>query len=114
MQYEEFHRQIGKAGLKLREFAALIGMNPRSLSNLSHKEEVPSHLAIIACLLGTMADHRLDFRTAIAAVKVRRKKPRGSQGKSLARAKGPSMEIDLATREEHNRNILGTLGADHD
>ena len=35
MMYEEFLRQLGKAGLTVKEFAQLIRMNRVSISNLA-------------------------------------------------------------------------------
>ena len=78
MDYNEFQRHIGKAGLRLNEFATLMQMTPTSLSNYRKKGEVPMHLAVIAVLLGEMVDNGLDFRKALAAIKIEPKKPRGT------------------------------------
>lgn len=78
MTYDEFQRHIGKAGLTLKEFAGLIRMNRISISNLAKKGEVPSHLAVMACLMGEMADHQVDFRGAIARIDIEPRKPRGA------------------------------------
>jgi hypothetical protein len=66
MTYDEFQRHIGKAGLKLYEFARLMDMNPISISNKRKKGEVPRHLAVIAALLGEMADRGIDFREVLS------------------------------------------------
>jgi len=81
MTYEEFQRQIGKAGLTIRSFAELVKMNRISLSNYGKKGEVPSHLAVIAALLGEMAEHKLDYRSVLTKIDITPKKPRGA-GKS--------------------------------
>lgn len=47
MTYDEFKRQLGKAGLTAREFAYLIRLNPNSITNYARKGNVSSHLAII-------------------------------------------------------------------
>lgn len=78
MTYVEFQRQLGKAGLTLREFADLMGMNRNSVTNYSKKGEVPSHLAVIALLMGEMAEHQLDFRGVITKMVIEPKKPRGN------------------------------------
>lgn len=65
MTYTEFKRQLGKAGLTVRAFAALLGQTPNSITNYASKGEVPTHLAIIATLMATMADAGLDFRHAL-------------------------------------------------
>ena len=81
MIYDEFQRHIGKAGLTLTEFAALIRMNRVSLSNLSKKGDVPTHLAIMASLMGEMAEHKIDFRKTLASISISPKKPRGGSVK---------------------------------
>jgi hypothetical protein len=78
MTYDEFQRQLGKAGITTREFAALIRMNSNSITNCSQKGEVPSHLAVIASLMGEMAEHHIDFKTALEKIDIEPKKPRGA------------------------------------
>jgi len=78
MTYDEFSRQVGKAGLTIREFADLIKMNRVSLSNCARRGEVPSHLAVIATLLGEMAERKIDYRPLLSSVEIKRKKPRGA------------------------------------
>lgn len=78
MTYDEFQRQIGKAGLNLRQFADLVKMNRISLSNYGKQGQVPSHLAVIAVLLGEMAERKIDFRSILSNVEIARKKPRGA------------------------------------
>lgn len=81
MDYNEFQRHIGKAGLRLNEFASLMQMNPVSLSNYRQKGEVPMHLAVIAVLLGEMADRGIDYRPMLSAIKITPKKSRGVEFK---------------------------------
>jgi hypothetical protein len=81
MIYDEFQRQVGKAGLTLKEFASLLRMNRTSLSNLAKKHEVPAHLAVIATLMGEMADNGIDFRRALSRIDITPKKPRGGGAK---------------------------------
>jgi lambda repressor-like predicted transcriptional regulator len=50
MLYTDFLAELGKAGLSVRAFAELIGMNPNSISNHARTGEVPTHLAGIAKL----------------------------------------------------------------
>lgn len=78
MTYEEFQRQIGKAGLSIREFADLVKMNRISISNYGQKGEVPSHLAVIAALLGEMAERKIDYRDVLSRIEILPKKPRGA------------------------------------
>ncbi|MDO9384500.1 MAG: XRE family transcriptional regulator [Hyphomicrobiaceae bacterium] len=77
MGYESFLRDLARAGLSIRAFAELIGMNPNSVSNYARSGEVPDHLAIIAVLIAEMGAHGLDFRVAISKVELTAKKPRG-------------------------------------
>jgi len=65
MDYQEFKRHIGKASLNTKTFAELIGVQQSSITNYAKKGEVPNHLAIIACLMGEMAENRLDFKSKI-------------------------------------------------
>ncbi len=99
MTYDEFLRQIGKAGLNLREFAELVKMNRISLSNNKKKGEVPSHLAVISTLLGEMAERQIDFRVVLARIDIAPKKPRGGgrHGKF-----GGSRQVDMFRREDEN------------
>jgi predicted transcriptional regulator len=77
MDYDEFRRHIGKAGLQMKEFAELIHMTPTALSNYRKRNEVPTHLAIIAVLLGELVDNQIDYRPALAKITLSPKKPRG-------------------------------------
>jgi predicted transcriptional regulator len=77
MTYDEFLAELGKAGLSVRAFADMIGMNPNSVSNYAKTGEVPRHLAFIAVLLAEMNVQGVDFQHAIERVSTNRKKPRG-------------------------------------
>jgi len=61
MPYSEFQRLIGKAGLTIKEFAELLGMNPNSITNYHKVGVVPSHIAIIISLISSMKDQGIDF-----------------------------------------------------
>lgn len=61
MPYLEFQRLIGKAGLTIKEFATLLGMNPNSITNYHKVGVIPSHIAIIISLISSMKDQGLDF-----------------------------------------------------
>lgn len=78
MTYKEFQRQLGKAGLSVKEFSELIGMNRNSISNYARQSSVPSHLAIIASLMGEMTEQGIDFRPIVASIEVSPKKARGA------------------------------------
>ena len=78
MTYDEFQRHIGKAGLKLNQFADLVKMNHASISNMKRCATVPTHLAIIATLLGEMAEREIDFRSILGEIEISYKRPRGA------------------------------------
>ncbi|MFA7242329.1 MAG: hypothetical protein WC091_19630 [Sulfuricellaceae bacterium] len=78
MTYDEFRRQLGKAGLSVKSFAGLIKQNPNSITNYAAQGEIPPHLAIIATLMADMADHELDFRASLSRIHFEAAKPRGS------------------------------------
>lgn len=66
MDYPEFRRHLGKAGLTVNEFSRLIGVRPSSVSNYSKKSHVPRQYAILAVLLGDAGDRRADFFQLLA------------------------------------------------
>lgn len=77
MPYAEFVAELERAGLSVRSFADLIGMNPNSITNYARRGELPQHLALLAVLVAEMATHGLDYRAAIVKV-APTKKPRGA------------------------------------
>jgi hypothetical protein len=78
MSYEEFQRQVFKAGLTIKSFADLMCMNRISLSNLSKKGTVPDHWAVVAVLMAEMKENGLDFVGALTKLSLGYKKPRGA------------------------------------
>ena len=62
MNYGEFKRHLGKAGLSINEFSSLIEVGASSVSNYAKKNAVPTQYAVIAVLLGDIADRNVDFR----------------------------------------------------
>jgi len=77
MLYANFILELEKAGLSVRAFAELVGMNPNSISNYARVGDLPSHLAIIAVLVAELGSHGLDYRQAMSKVEIAPKKPRG-------------------------------------
>ena len=101
MDYREFQRQLGKAGLRAREFADLIRMSRNSVTNYSKKGTVPPHLAVIASLLGEMAEHQIEFRGVFAKLKIEPKKPRGSAAKGkFGGSKQPESGVRAQEKKE--------------
>ena len=69
MPYTEFQRLDGKAGLSIKEFAALLDMKPNSITNYSKQGVVPTHIAVIVALISTMKDEGLDFYPIFEKIK---------------------------------------------
>jgi hypothetical protein len=92
MTYDEFRRQLGKAGLTAREFAGLVKLNPNSITNYAKQGEVPSHLAVIVTLMAEMADHRLDYRSALSNIEIEPNRPRGA---AVTGRFGGNKQLDL-------------------
>lgn len=99
MIYKEFRRQLGKAGLTVKEFAELIKQTPNSITNHAAEGEVPSHLAIISALIADMADAGVDFRTTLGRIEFEPSKPRGGATKGrFGGSKQPDMFIRTARK----------------
>ena len=62
MSYDEFKDCLRSAQLSVRELAALLDMQPNSITNYRAKGTVPRHLAVIATLLATLAAQNIDAR----------------------------------------------------
>jgi hypothetical protein len=78
MTYEQFLVQLGKAGLSVRAFASLVGMNRNSVSNYAGRGKVPRHLALIAVLLAEMNVRGIAYQNIVSLVGMTAKKPRGA------------------------------------
>ena len=78
MRYADFLEELRKAGLSVRAFAELIGMNPNSISNYARTREIPTHLALIAVLVVGISEVGGDYRRIMSRVERVRKQPRGS------------------------------------
>ena len=92
MTYDEFRSHIGKAGVTTSEFAQLTKMNRNSVTNCSQRGSVPSHLAVIAALLGEMNENKLDFRRILSKIEIKPKQARGGAAKGRF---GNSRQVDL-------------------
>jgi hypothetical protein len=78
MSYDDFIIELAKAGLSIRRFASLLGMQPNSISNNKQKGDVPAHLAVIASLLAEMASQQIAFEQVFERLQLSRKRPRGA------------------------------------
>lgn len=62
MEYDVFKRYVGKAGFTLKEFAVIIGMHHRSISNYSTQPNVPQHLALMALMMVELDKRDVDVK----------------------------------------------------
>lgn len=62
MTYETFKINVRKAGLNLRQFASLIDMNNRSISNYSRQDSIPEHLALISLMMVELERRDVDLK----------------------------------------------------
>ncbi len=76
MEYEELVRNIGKAGLTVKEFAELLKAKPNSITNLKSKGKVPKNLAIIAVLLGELVDKKVPYQHLFNDLEIEEQKAR--------------------------------------
>lgn len=65
MDYSTFKRYVGRAGFKINEFAELVGMNRRAISNYSRKGVVPRHLALIVMLMAELDHKKRDTKVIV-------------------------------------------------
>lgn len=65
MDYAEFRRHLGKAGLTVNAFADYVGVKPNSVSNYARKGGVPRNYALLAVLMGDAADRGVDFAAVL-------------------------------------------------
>lgn len=92
MKYDEFKRQLGKAGLSIKAFTALVNVSSNTITNYKKHGIVPSHWAIVALLMGEMADHGLNFRDVLSRIDIEPNKVRGAAAKGRF---GGSRQSDL-------------------
>ena len=96
MTYSEFLAELGKAGLTVRAFADLIGMNRNSVSNYASTEKVPRHLAVIVALLAEMSVQGLAFQDVIMRINLTPKRPHGTAKPArFGGSKQDQLELDL-------------------
>ncbi|MCO7577803.1 MULTISPECIES: XRE family transcriptional regulator [Pseudomonas chlororaphis group] len=95
MTYDSFITELNKAGLSVKRFANLMGMQPNSISNNKKTGEIPIHLAVIASLLAEMSIRNIDFEPIFSRLEPSRKKPRGASkpGKFAGERQGV-LELD--------------------
>lgn len=77
LPYADFLVELERAGMTVRGFAELIGMNPNSITNYAKRGDLPQHIALVMVLVAEMAAQGIDYRATIAKVGPTRK-PRGA------------------------------------
>ncbi|NTJ65887.1 XRE family transcriptional regulator [Agrobacterium rhizogenes] len=93
--YHDFITELNKAGLTVRRFAELMGMQPNSVSNYKKTGEIPMHLAVIASLLAELSSRNIDYSPVFDRLEPSRNKPRGAakSGKFAGNPQG-ILELD--------------------
>lgn len=81
MRYDDFKRQLGRAGISGRGFSRLVKLHPNSLTNYARTGAVPAHWAIIATLIGEMAERGIDYHAVIQGIEFEPNKIRGAAAK---------------------------------
>jgi hypothetical protein len=87
MIYKEFRRHLGKAGLTITEFSRLVQLNKNSVTNYAKKDIVPNHWAVVAALMGEMAEYGLDYKVIISKIAFKDNLNRGIAMKRLINRK---------------------------
>jgi len=92
--YVDFIAELHRADLSIRGFAALVHMQPNSISNYASVGEVPPHLGQIASLLSEMKANGVPFEAALAraAPPARRTRGRARPGRFGG---DPQKQLDL-------------------
>jgi len=62
MEYSEFKRHLGKAGVSINDYALLLHVRASSISNYAKKGVVPQQHALLSIVLGDAGDRGVDFR----------------------------------------------------
>lgn len=78
MNYKAFRSHLGRAGLTNKDFAELVGLNSKSITNYAQNDEVPDHWAIVALLMGEMAGNGLEFKHLLYKMNIKPNKIRGA------------------------------------
>lgn len=66
MDYVTFRRHLGKAGLKIGDFARLVGVSATAISNYAQKDAVPHTYAVLAVCFGELVDSGVSVQELLA------------------------------------------------
>lgn len=92
MKYKIFRNHLGRAGLTNKEFAELVGLNSKSITNYAKSDHVPDHWAIVAMLMGELSGNDLEFHHLLRKMDIEPNKVRGAAAKGRW---GGSKQSDL-------------------
>lgn len=92
MEYKIFRRHLGRSGLTNKEFASIVGLNSKSITNYAKNGTVPSHWAIVAVLMGELVSNGKDIKDLLSKINIEPNKVRGSAAKGRW---GGSKQTDL-------------------
>jgi hypothetical protein len=81
MDYKTFRSHLGRASLTNKDFADLVKINSKSITNFAKKDYVPVHWAIVALLMGELAGNELEFQHLIKKMEIKPNKVRGAAAK---------------------------------
>lgn len=96
MSYDEFLQHLEKAGLTISTFSELLGMNRHTLYNRRKLGWMPTHIAVIAALLGEMGSKGLNYQAVLAPLGIERKPARGVAAAGIFAGNKP--KIDTAAK----------------
>lgn len=66
MMYDEFKSILKEARIPVKTLAAILDMNPTSITNYRRKGVVPRHLAVIATLMGVLSAQRISAKEILS------------------------------------------------
>ena len=92
MNYKIFRSHLGRAGLTNKDFAELVGLNSKSITNYAKSDDVPVHWAIVALLMGELAGNAVEFKHLLQKLNIEPNKVRGAAAKGRW---GGSKQVDL-------------------
>lgn len=78
MNYKTFRSHLGRAGLTNKDFADLVKLNSKSITNYAKDDKVPVHWAIVAMLMGELAGNGLEFQHLLRKMEIEPNKVRGA------------------------------------
>jgi hypothetical protein len=100
MDYKTFKSHIGRAKLTNKEFAELVGLNTKSITNFAAKDNVPIHWAIVAVLMGELSHNEVEFMHLLGRLNIMPNKVRGGAAKGRwGGSKQQDFLLDIAQSE---------------